>query len=338
MPPAYDSSATPPAMPATLTLVALEEVRAAVPRVASFARRTPLLDAGLVAGRRLHLKCENMQPSGAFKLRGAANMLLQLTPEQLRCGVITFSAGNHGHAVAFAAQALSVPAVVVMPTTAPPIKVDNIRRLGAEIIFAGTTSDQLQSRAKTEAAMRQLTIVPPYDHRWIIAGQGTVGLEIVEDLPEVAAILVPVGAGGQISGVAAALKQWRPAVRLIGVEPAGANAMQQSVAAGRPVTLARCTSIADGLVPVRPGDLTFLHTQAWVDALVTVEESDIVGAMRWLYFDRRLVVEPSGAAAVAAVLSGRVSPFLPDEGPVVAIVSGGNIAPSMMASLLGDEA
>ena len=319
-----------------LALVSLEEVKAAVPRVATLARRTPLLDAGVVAGRTLHLKCENMQPSGAFKLRGAANMLLQLTPQQLRAGVITYSSGNHGHAVAFAAHALGAPAVVVMPTTAPNIKIENVRRLGAEILFEGTTAAERQTRAEAEAAARLLSIVPPYDHEWIIAGQGTVGLEIVEDLPDVSAILVPVGAGGQISGVAAALRRWRPSIRLIGVEPAGSNAMQQSVKAGHPVTIATSVSSADGLLPTRPGDLTFAHVHALVDAVVTVEERDILDAMRWLYFTARLVVEPSGAVAVAALLSGSAGPFLPGQGPVVAVVSGGNIAPSMMASLLGE--
>ena len=318
-----------------LTLVSAEEVRAAVPRVATLARRTPLLDAGRVAGRRLYLKCENVQPSGAFKLRGAVNMLQQLTPDQRRLGVITYSSGNHGQAVAFAARALGTPAVVVMPTTAPDIKIDNVKGLGAEVLFAGTTSNERQVRAEAEASARHLTIVPPYDHPWIIAGQGTVGLEIVDDLPDVAAILIPIGAGGQISGVAAALKRERPEVRLIGIEPSGANAMQQSVTAGHPVTLAKSASIADGLLPVRPGDLTFAHVQALVDAIVTVEESDIVDALRWFYFEARQVVEPSGAVALAALLSGSAEAFLPEDGPIVAVVSGGNIAPATLAALLG---
>lgn len=317
-----------------LTLVSPDEVRAAVPRVASLASRTPLLDAGRVAGRQLHLKCENMQPSGSFKLRGAVNMLQQLTPDQRRAGVITYSSGNHGQAVAYAARALNASAVVVMPTTASKIKVENVRRLGAEILFAGTTSQDRHVRAEAEAAARHLSIVPPYDHPWIIAGQGTVGLEIVEDLPDVAAILVPIGAGGQISGVAAALKRDQPDIRLIGVEPAGANAMQQSIKAGHPVTIATSASIADGLLPVRPGDLTFAHVHALVDAIVTVEESDIVDALRWCYFEARIVVEPSGAVALAALLSGAADPFLTEEGPVVAVVSGGNIAPATLASLL----
>jgi threonine dehydratase len=322
-------------MPVTnLALVSLEDVQAAVPRVATLARRTPLLDAGVVSGRRLFLKCESMQPSGAFKLRGATNMIQRLTADQRRAGVITYSSGNHGQAVAFAAHALGGPATVVMPITAPAIKVDNVRALGAEVLFEGTTSHERHLRAEAEAADRGLTIVPPYDHEWIIAGQGTVGLEILADLPAVAAILVPVGAGGQISGVAAALKRRRPDVVLVGVEPACANAMQQSLKAGAPTTIAFCESIADGLLPVRPGDLTFAHVQALVDAVVTVEEHDIVAALRWLYYDARLVVEPSGAVAAAALLSGAADPWLPAEGPIVAILSGGNVSPSALASLL----
>ena len=319
-----------------LRLVLPDEVRAAAPRVATLARRTPLLDAGTVAGRSLYLKCENMQPSGAFKLRGAVNMLRQLTPEQCRAGVITYSSGNHGQAMAFAARALNVPAAVVMPTTATAIKIANARRLGAEILFAGTTSGERRVRAEAEAAARGLTIVPPYDHPWIIAGQGTVGLEIVADVPGVRAILLPIGAGGQISGVAAALKGEHPDIRLIGVEPAGANAMQQSIKAGRPVTIASSVSIADGLLPNRPGDLTFAHVHTMVDGIVTVEESHIVEALRWLYFEARLVVEPSGAVALAALLSGSAEPFLPSTGPIVAVVSGGNIAPAALASLLAE--
>ena len=320
-----------------LALVSANDVRAAVPRVATLARRTPLLDAGQVNGRRLRLKCENMQPSGAFKLRGAVNMLQLLTPAQRRAGVITYSSGNHGQAVAYAAHALQTPAVVVMPTTAAEIKVENVRRLGAEVLFDGTTSNDRMARADAEAAARQLTIVPPYDHPWIIAGQGTVGLEIVEDAPDASAILIPVGAGGQISGVAAVLKRDYPNVKLIGVEPVGANAMQQSITAGYPVTLAQAASIADGLLPLRPGDLTFAHVHALVDAIVTVEERDIVEALRWFYFTARLVVEPSGAVGLAALLSGAAEPFLTDEGPVVVIVSGGNIAPLSLASLLGES-
>jgi threonine dehydratase len=220
-----------------------------------------------------------------------------------------------------------------MPTTAPAIKVEGARSFGAEVIFAGTTSADRRMRAEAEAAARGLTMVPPFDHEWIIAGQGTAGLEILEQRPDVAAVLVPIGGGGLIAGVAAAIKQSRPGVRVVGVEPSGAAAMKASLDAGQPVTLPKTASIADGLMPVRPGDLTFAHVQAFVDAVVTVEDAEIVAAVLWVFTHAKLVAEPSGAATVAAVLSGALDRALGVEGPVVAIVSGGNMAVEKLAEL-----
>ena len=319
-------------------LVQLAEIQAAAPRIASLARRTPVLEASVPACARLFLKCENMQPAGAFKIRGAANMLQQLPPAERAHGVITYSSGNHGQAVALAAKSLGVPAVIVMPTTAPPIKVEGVRRCGAEVIFEGTTSADRRTRAEAEAAARGLTIIPPFDHPWIIAGQGTAGLDVLEQVPDAALVLVPVGGGGLASGVAAAVKQSRPDVRVIGVEPRGANAMQRSLEAGHPVTIARSQSIADGLLPVRPGDLTFAHVQAFIDEVVTVADEDIVAALRWLYYDARLVVEPSGATALAALLSGAVPAPAPSSGPAVAVLSGGNVSPASLSALLDQPA
>jgi threonine dehydratase len=248
-------------------------------------------------------------------------MVAQLTPEQRRRGVITFSSGNHGQAMALAARELGAPAVVVMPTTAPQIKVDGTRAFGAEVIFAGTTSVERRARAEQEASARGLTMVPPFDHEWIIAGQGSVGLEILEQRPDVAVILVPVGGGGLLAGVAAAVKQSNPSVRVIGVEPAGAAAMKASLDAGRAVTLPKTESIADGLMPVRPGDLTFAHAQKFVDEVITVDDTQIIDAVLWMFTRAKVVAEPSGAATLAAALSGKVEA----TGPMVAIVSGGNI-------------
>jgi threonine dehydratase len=273
------------------------------------------------AERRLALKCESLQPGGAFKIRGAYNMVAQLTDEQRRRGVITYSSGNHGQAMALAARELGAPAVVVMPKTAPRIKIEGARSFGAEVIFEGTTSVERRVRAEREAAERGLTMVPPFDHPWIIAGQGTAGLEILEQHPDVGAVLVPIGGGGLIAGVAAAIKLTRPAVRVIGVEPEGAAAMKASVDAGHPVTLDKTETIADGLMPVRPGDLTFAHVREYVDDILTVTDLQIVDAVLWLYSNAKIVAEPSGAATVAAALTAK--PRLP--GPVVAIVSGGNI-------------
>jgi threonine dehydratase len=288
--------------------------------VSKIARRTPLQDVSVQAGTGLVLKCENLQPGGAFKIRGAYNMVAQLTDEERRRGVVTFSSGNHGQAMALAARELGAPAVVVMPTTAPKVKIDGVKGYGAEIIFAGTTSTERRVRAEAEAQKRGLTMVPPFDHPWIVAGQGTAGLEILEQRPDVATVLVPIGGGGLAAGVAAAVKLSRPDVSVIGVEPAGAAKMKSSIAAGHPVTLDRTESIADGLLPVRPGDLTFALVKQFIDTIVTVEDQQIVDAVLWLESSAKIVVEPSGAASVAAALAGAGAP-----GPAVAIISGGNI-------------
>jgi len=308
--------------PASTSLVSLDDVRAAATRIAGVARRTPLIDVGGVHGEpAFAVKCENMQPAGAFKIRGAYNMLAQLSPEARAAGVITYSSGNHGQAVALAAQLLGVTAVVVMPETAPRVKVRGAERLGAEVLFAGTTVLDRKSRAESEAATRGLTMVPPFDHPWIIAGQGTCGLEIVEQHPSVTVVYVPIGGGGLISGVAIAVKALRPTVRVIGVEPAGAPKMTASRVAGHPVTLPKTASIADGLVAVRPGDLTFAHVQALVDEVLTVDDGEIASAVKWLFDNAKLVAEPSGAASVAAVLRDK-----PAREDVVAVLSGGNVA------------
>ena len=313
-------------------LVGLAAIEAAARRIAGTVRRTPLVDVTDRAGRPLALKCENLQVAGAFKIRGAHNLISQIAAESPR-GVITYSSGNHAQAVACAARALGLPAVVVMPETAPAIKVEGTRSYGAEVLFEGTTSVERRRRAETVAAARGLAMVPPFDHPEIIAGQGTVGLEILEDRPAVDTIYVPIGGGGLIAGVAAAVKRRRPPARVIGVEPAGAAAMARSVEAGAPVTLDRVASIADGLLPVRPGDLTFAHVAALVDDIVMVEDGAIAAAVRWLAARAKLVAEPSGAATVAAVLfSGRRDGGT--DGETVVVLSGGNIDPASLAALL----
>jgi threonine dehydratase len=313
--------------------VTLDAIRAAAERIKSVARTTPLVDVSAAAGRPFYLKCESLQPGGAFKIRGAYNMVAQLTPAELAAGVITYSSGNHGQAMALAARSLGAPAVVVMPTTAPKIKAEGARAFGAEVILAGTTSADRRARAEAEAAARGLIMVPPFDHEWIIAGQGTAGLEILEQRPDVAAVLVPIGGGGLVAGVAAAIKQSRPGVKVIGVEPSGAAAMKASIDAGHPVTLSKTDSIADGLMPVRPGDLTFAHVQKFVDGVITVEDEDIASAVLWIFANAKLVAEPSGAATTAAVLAGALDAALPVSGPVVAIVSGGNMGMDRLTEL-----
>ncbi len=300
-------------------MVSIAEIRKAADRVRVIARVTPVVDVSSLVGLPLFLKCESLQPGGAFKIRGAYNMVAQLTGEQRRRGVVTYSSGNHGQAMALAARELGAPAVVVMPTTAPAIKVAGARAFGAEVIFAGTTSVERRARAEQEADARGLTMVPPFDHEWIIAGQGTLGLEILEQRPDVETVLVPVGGGGLLAGVAAAIKQSRAGVRVIGVEPAGAAAMKASIDAGHAVTLPKTSSVADGLMPVRPGDITFAHAQKFVDEFVTVDDDRIIDAVLWLFTAAKIVAEPSGAATVAAALDGAA------RGVTVAIVSGGNI-------------
>jgi threonine dehydratase len=319
--------------------VTLDEIRAARERIKPAARYTPLIDvpwpafANAAAGpgtRRLLLKCESLQPMGAFKIRGAFNMIAQLPKESLERGVITYSSGNHGQAVAMAAQQLGAPAVIVMPTTAPQVKVDGCKSYGAEVIMEGTTSLDRQSRAEQEAASRGLTIVPPFDHRQIIVGQGTMGLEILEQCPDVGTVVVPAGGGGMASGVAAAIKLSKPSVRVVAVEPAGAPKMSRSLEAGQPTTLPSSKSIADGLMNLRPGDITFAHIRRFVDEVVMVDEETIAATVGWLFRNARLVAEPSGAVTTAAVSLG-LGHLDPSTGPVVAVLSGGNVAPEAFA-------
>jgi threonine dehydratase len=314
-------------------LVTLPEIATARARIASVARMTPLIDVSAELGRPFYLKCENLQPAGAFKIRGAYNMVALLSDDQRRNGVITYSSGNHAQAVALAAREVGVHAVVVMPTTAPALKVAGARSYGAEVIFAGTTSADRRARAEAEAERRRLTMVPPFDHPWIIAGQGTAGLEILEQQPDVAAVVAPIGGGGLVAGVAAAIKHSNPRVKIIGVEPSGAAAMRASLDAGQPVTLPQTASIADGLMPVRPGDLTYEHVRALVDGVVLVEDAAIAAAVLWTFTRAKIVAEPSGAASVAAVLTAAIDDVRPIDGPIVAIVSGGNIDPARFSEL-----
>jgi threonine dehydratase len=260
-------------------------------------------------------------------------MLARFGRDELVRGVITYSSGNHAQALACAARLLGVPAVVVMPTTAPLVKVSGTRAFGAEVVFAGTTSAERKSEAERIQHARGLVMVPPFDHPWIIEGQGTVGLEILEDCPDVHEVYVPVGGGGLLAGVAAAVKALRPGARVIGVEPAGAAKMSRSLAAGGPVTLESTASIADGLLPLRPGDLTFAHARALVDEVVTVDEDRLTEAVRHVAREARILVEPSGAASVAAVLQ-RYGSAAGVSRPVVAILSGGNIALAQFAAIL----
>ncbi len=317
-------------------LVTAEDIGEAAHALEGIIVRTPLVHAPWLddlAGGEVRLKCENLQRAGAFKIRGAFTMVSRLPASERARGVIAYSSGNHAQGVALAAKLFGIRCVVVMPTTAPAVKVDGARTLGAEVILEGTTSIERQTRAEREAEERGLAIVPAFDHPDIIAGQGMVGIEILEDWPDVEQILVPIGGGGLVSGVAAWVKARQPEVHVIGVEPETANAMFLSVAAGRPVTIEASRTIADGLMPVRPGDLTFAHCRDLVDDIVVVSDDEILDATRRLLANGKLVVEFSGAATLAALLSGRVA----RRQRTAVVLSGGNLDPARALMLVPRE-
>jgi threonine dehydratase len=288
----------------------------------------PALSA--VAGVPVSLKCEHLQPIGAFKIRGAYTAISRIPPEGRARGVITYSSGNHGQAVAFAATRLGIRSVVVMPERAPAIKVAGVKRLGGEVIIAGNSSSERYRQAQQLVEEQGLTMVAPFESIDVIAGQATCGLEILDDCPEVETILAPVGGGGLIAGMVAAVAAFKPSVRIIGVEPTGAPKLSRALEAGRPVALDHTESLADGLLPLAIGELPFSILSGAVRDAIQVTESEIVEAVRFLYRDAGLSVEPSGAVTTAALLSRRAIP----SGPTVAIVSGGNVDPELLHRLV----
>jgi threonine dehydratase len=316
-------------------LITLDDLTAAAARIAPVAVRTPLLPfdaASEKLGAEIWLKPEMLQRGGAFKFRGAYNFLAQLSPSERARGVIAPSSGNHAQAVALAAKLFGAKAVVVMPTNVTPAKRGGAERLGARIELAGTTTQDRMDRAVELTEAEGLTLVPPYDHEWIIAGQGTAGLEIATDLPDVETVLVPVGGGGLSAGVATAIKLRAPRARVIGVEPAGAPKLSRAREAGRPVRLASTSGLADGLLAVEVGGLTFAHHERYVDEVVQVEDAALRRAMRLLLDRMKLVAEPSGAITVAAILEGLVRA----RGKTVALLSGGNIEWGGLVPLISD--
>jgi threonine dehydratase len=304
------------------SLVTSSDIESAARTLSGVAIRTPLLPAAFL-GDNVWLKPEMLQRGGAFKLRGAYNFLARLDPKLRSRGVVAPSSGNHAQAVALAAKLLGAPAIVVMPTTVTAAKRGGAERLGARIELAGTTTADRMARAMEIVRDEGATLVPPYDDLTIIAGQGTVGLEIVQDLPDVATVLVPVGGGGLSAGVSAAVKLLRPNARVIGVEPTGAPKLSRARQAGRPTKLERTNSIADGLLAVEIGHLTFAHHQQYVDDVVLVDDAAMRRAMRALLDRAKLVAEPSGAITAAALMEGLVP--LSGDAPTVVVLSGGNI-------------
>jgi threonine dehydratase len=297
---------------------------------------TPLVRLTSVTDAVAYLKPESLQPIGSFKLRGAYNAVAQLSEAARRRGVITYSSGNHGQGVAYAARAFGIPAVIVMPSNAPQIKRDATTALGAQIVDVGPASSERRERAEALAAEHGYAIIPPYDDPAIIAGQGTCGLEMLADCPDVDLVLAPVGGGGLLSGVAAAIRQRRPECHVIGVEPELAGDAAASLRQGRIVqyTAEQTTrTIADGLRTQSIGTLNFAHIQRYVERVITVTEHEIEQAMRRIAWDARLIAEPSGAVATAALLFHRQE--LPPHRTAVAIISGGNAEPATLLRVLG---
>ena len=326
------------------SLVSIEEIRAAATRIAHIAIRTPLIEAafpglsGHGTSKTIFLKAESLQPIGAFKIRGAANKILQLTPEEVARGVITYSSGNHAQGVAYAARAVGAKAVIVMPSNAPAIKRAATLAMGAEIVDVGVASSE--RLAKSDELVRQhgYVVIPPYDDEQIIAGQATCGLEIIEDLPQIDLVLAPVSGGGLLSGVATAVKLLSQRTKVYGVEPELAGDTAESFRTGSIVTWpAELTSrtLADGLRTQSVGERNFAHIQAFVDGIVTVTEAEIRAAMRAIVAATRLVPEPSGAVAAAALLFHAAE--LPAYSTAVAVVSGGNVDPSLLTQILTES-
>jgi len=317
-----------------MTLVTIEDIRAAAGRIAGRVVRTPLVPySAAEPGRPLWLKPESLQPSGAFKLRGAFNAILQRLDEARSHGVVTHSSGNHARAVAWVARELGLRATIVMPDAAPPVKVDAVRRLGAEVVIVAPKDRD--TRAFELAAEHGYVMIPPYDDAAIVAGQGTIGLEIAADLAVLDAVLVPVSGGGLIGGISAAVKALSPGTRVIGVEPELAADAAESFRAGQRVSWApeqTYRTIADGLRTTSVGEIPWRQIQEYVDDIITVSEEEIRDGVRRLAADARLVAEPSGAVPFAAYLhhAGEIGA----DGNTVAVVSGGNLAMDTLAGII----
>ena len=311
-------------------LDAMEHART---RISQAIHRTPILSSRAISGRvgaDVLLKCENFQKTGSFKVRGALNRILELDEAARALGVVTVSAGNHAQAVAWAAAQIGVPATVVMPAHASPTKARASRAYGAKVILEGTVFDAFQLSLDLAESLN-LTFLHPFDDPLVIAGQGTAGLEILEDVPEAATVVVPVGGGGLIAGVALATAYVRPDTRVYGVEPEGACAMKQSLEKGHAVHLEEVSTVADGLGAPMAGKLNYEAVRLHVEDVVLVTDDEIREAMAFLLMRAKLLTEPAGAAAVAALLAGKIPV---DRGPVVALLSGGNVDLERLPELL----
>jgi threonine dehydratase len=312
-------------------LITLADIEAARARIAPHVRPTPLV---MMNPSGLGLKAESLQPIGAFKLRGAFNALLSLSPKDRAAGVVAHSSGNHARAVAYAAARLGVHAIIVMPGNTPSPKIDGVRREGAEIVSVGSSSAERAQTARDLAAERGIALIEPFDMDEIMAGTGTIGLEILEQAPDIEMVFAPVSGGGLLGGLAAAIKLSRPAVRVIGVEPERAADAHASFKAGHVVSITAeqaASTLADGLRVQRLGARTWPHIRAYVDDIVTVSENEMRAAMRRIAAEARLIAEPSGAVAIAGALAHGADPTRS-----VAVLSGGNVEPALYAAILAE--
>ncbi|MFE2415875.1 pyridoxal-phosphate dependent enzyme [Streptomyces hokutonensis] len=322
-------------MTTTTPPITLDDVRDAAAQIKGVAHRTPVLRSRTLdelVGAEVFLKCENFQRIGAFKFRGAYNAASRLTPEQLARGIAAYSSGNHAQAVALAARELGTTAVIVMPEDTPASKLAATAGYGAEIVTYDRYTGDRVAIGEALAAERGLTLIPPYEHPHVMAGQGTAALELVEEVGELDAVLTPVGGGGLIAGTATAVKGLHPGTRLVGVEPEAGDDTKRSLEAGRRVTIAVPRTIADGQAAETPGELTFSVNRRLVDEIALVSDEEIKEAMRFAFERLKIVVEPSGATPLAALLAGRAGPV---TGRVGLIVSGGNIGAERFAQLCG---
>ncbi len=321
-------------MPTESLPVTFDDVRAAAERLRGIANRTPVLTSrtfNALTGRAVFFKCENLQRAGAFKFRGAYNRLAQLTPDEKKRGIVAFSSGNHAQGTALAAKLLNIPATIVMPDDAPRVKLDATRGYGAEVITYDRLTGNREAIARQLVAERGATLVPPFNDRHIIAGQGTAALELLEEVPDLDAIVSPIGGGGLISGCAIAAKALRPQIAVYGVEAIGADDAKQSLARGEIVHIDPPTTIADGIRTQSIGTLTFPIMRALLSDIVIVSDDEILDAARFALARMKIVVEPTGAVPIAAVMQNHIPASARRVG---VIVSGGNISGELLSSIL----
>jgi threonine dehydratase len=319
-----------------MPVISIKDILEAKYRIASAIHRTPLIHSeslSSMAGVKLFLKAENFQKTGSFKIRGACNKIFAIPREEGTRGIITASSGNHGQAVAYACRIFGYEATVIMPEGGSPAKAASIQAYGAKLIYCGTTSEERIGMAKTMCREKGLTFIPPYDDPFVMAGQGTTGIEIIDDIDDVAAVLVPTGGCGLISGIASAIKEQKTGVAIFGVEPEGSNSTTISFRAGKRTALDRIETVADGVKTTIPGELTFPIVQRYVDDMITVTDDDILHAQCLILERCKILAEPTGALSAAAVLGGAL-PEKFNGKKIVAVVSGGNVALPQLSDYL----